>query len=364
MYHRCYACLILFFAFSLWSGCGCRVDAASETATGVTATEGIRQGTPSIQVAETVFDFGEVMEGSEVVHEFTVKNEGKGVLRIEQVRPGCGCTAVQFDRQVSAGGAGKVTLRLSTAGYEGTVKKAATVFTNDPNQPRVVLTMQGRVKTFIKVSPSGSISFRGPAHRQSPRILELTGSKAFHIQKVESSLEGMVRHEIEPMAGDKGYRLKIENILTEGTYSGTIMVTTDVPEKPQIFIRVIGSIEGDIGVRPASTVIGKISAGEMVRRGIVRVVSNRRSPFKITRLTYDQELVQVVQKPIEGEPGYVLEISPVMENIPAGSRRNMTLSIETDAGPSARCEVQVLLVHSRDSAPSEVDVGRAVPSGE
>jgi hypothetical protein len=356
--------MILFFTLSLWISCGSRVDAASETAPEVTASEETRQGTPSIQVAETVFDFGEVMEGSEVVHEFIVGNEGKGVLRIEQVRLGCGCTAARFDREVSGGGAGRVTLKLNTSGYEGTVKKAATVFTNDPRQPRVVLTMQGMVRTFIKVQPSSSISFRGPAHRQSPRVVELTGSQAFHIQNVESSLEGMVRHEIEPMASGKGYRVKVENILKQGSYSGSIMVTTDVPQKPRILIRVIGSIEGDIAVRPPTTVIGRISVGQPVRQGIIRVVSNRGSPFKITRLTYDQELVQVVQKPMEGEPGYALEISPIMENIPAGSRRNMTLSIETDAEPSARCEVQIFLVHSRDSAPSEADRGRVTPSGE
>jgi hypothetical protein len=46
------------------------------------------QEAPSIQIPETVFNFGEVMEGSEVIHEFTVKNTGKGDLQINQVRPG------------------------------------------------------------------------------------------------------------------------------------------------------------------------------------------------------------------------------------------------------------------------------------
>jgi len=46
------------------------------------------QETPSIQMPEMLFNFGEVMEGSEIVHEFTVKNTGKGALQINQVRPG------------------------------------------------------------------------------------------------------------------------------------------------------------------------------------------------------------------------------------------------------------------------------------
>jgi hypothetical protein len=43
---------------------------------------------PSMQVPETTYDFGEVMEGGEVSHDFKVKNTGKAVLQIDQVRPG------------------------------------------------------------------------------------------------------------------------------------------------------------------------------------------------------------------------------------------------------------------------------------
>jgi hypothetical protein len=46
------------------------------------------QDAPSIQIPELTFDFGEINEGTEVTHEFAVKNTGKGALQIEQVRPG------------------------------------------------------------------------------------------------------------------------------------------------------------------------------------------------------------------------------------------------------------------------------------
>jgi hypothetical protein len=44
---------------------------------------------PSIEVKESDYNFGQVMEGaSEVEHEFTVKNTGKEVLKIERVQTG------------------------------------------------------------------------------------------------------------------------------------------------------------------------------------------------------------------------------------------------------------------------------------
>ncbi len=41
---------------------------------------------PSIQIKDPEYDFGEVMEGAEVEHEFTVRNTGKVLLNIERVR--------------------------------------------------------------------------------------------------------------------------------------------------------------------------------------------------------------------------------------------------------------------------------------
>jgi len=44
------------------------------------------QAHPSIQVKEPEYNFGEVQEGAEVEHQFTVSNPGNAVLNIERVR--------------------------------------------------------------------------------------------------------------------------------------------------------------------------------------------------------------------------------------------------------------------------------------
>lgn len=41
-----------------------------------------------IQIPEATFDFGEVVEGESVTHQFVVKNTGTDELQIAQVRPG------------------------------------------------------------------------------------------------------------------------------------------------------------------------------------------------------------------------------------------------------------------------------------
>ena len=56
----------------------------SEAAKGKTSEE----NQPAISIEERMFDAGEVWEGDTVVHSFIVKNTGKGVLNISNVKPG------------------------------------------------------------------------------------------------------------------------------------------------------------------------------------------------------------------------------------------------------------------------------------
>ena len=43
-------------------------------------------GQPSIQVKELTYNFGEILEGNQVEHQFTMKNVGTAVLNIARVR--------------------------------------------------------------------------------------------------------------------------------------------------------------------------------------------------------------------------------------------------------------------------------------
>jgi hypothetical protein len=45
-------------------------------------------GIPALAVSEAEFNFGEVSEGKEYVHDFVIMNRGTGVLEIKKVTPG------------------------------------------------------------------------------------------------------------------------------------------------------------------------------------------------------------------------------------------------------------------------------------
>ncbi len=68
-------------------------------------------------------DLGSVKQGTEVVHAFEFTNAGAQPLLIREVKPSCGCTAVEWPRQaIKPGESGQIKVRYrassKTAGMD------------------------------------------------------------------------------------------------------------------------------------------------------------------------------------------------------------------------------------------------------
>ncbi len=149
------------------------------------------------------------------------------------------------------------------------------------------MALSGRVIALIDVRPTDMVSFRGMAERLRESIIELVGeSRPFHITGIENSAEGKVSHKLETIEDGKHYRLKLTNLVKEGSYAGYITLHSDLPQKSEIKIRVNGIIEGPISVNPKTLILGKLADRQPVRSGKVMVVSNNNRPFKITKITH------------------------------------------------------------------------------
>ncbi|NIT55185.1 MAG: DUF1573 domain-containing protein [Aliifodinibius sp.] len=54
---------------------------------------------PRISFEKTVFDLGEVGQGTKNTCEFSFTNAGRGLLKIGQISRTCGCTVFQLDKK-------------------------------------------------------------------------------------------------------------------------------------------------------------------------------------------------------------------------------------------------------------------------
>jgi len=217
---------------------------------------------------------------------------------------------------------------------------------DDPANPRVVLLIEGTVKPLIEVLPEKTVYFQGTADGLDEKTIDLiTTSNMFHIRKVDDTLDKKVIYKLETVEDGKHYRLRVSNNTSLGSYRGSITVYTDFAEKPELTIWVNGSIEGEIGIRPKSLVVGRLSLDQGIITGKVLVVDNKNKAFKIVKCMWDERLIDVRQEPVPSGPGFSLEVTPKMENIPLGSRIPTVLRVETDVPSEGKLEVQVQAIN-------------------
>jgi len=103
----------------------------------------------TVEFKNKVYDFGTVMEGEYVEHDFEFKNTGNEPLILKKVKPSCGCTVPTWPRDpIPPGKTGIIHAKFNTArrGRPGGApqNKHITV-TGNIEGGKVVLTLKGKV---------------------------------------------------------------------------------------------------------------------------------------------------------------------------------------------------------------------------
>lgn len=90
----------------------------------------------TMDVPDTKFIFGSILEGDKVRHTWKVKNTGTVPLMIANVQTSCGCTAPFYPKEpILPGKEGEVTLEFNSAGKKDHVIKNALIIANTDNSP-------------------------------------------------------------------------------------------------------------------------------------------------------------------------------------------------------------------------------------
>lgn len=210
----------------------------------------------------------------------------------------------------------------------------------------MVVSVEGNVKPLVWVLPEKSVSFHGMASGLKEKIVDFKAtSRDFHIRKVNDNLEKKAIYKIETVEEGKHYRLILSNNTKRGIYRGSVTLQTDLSDKPELTVWVNGNIEGEIGIRPKTMIVGQLSPDQGVIAGKVLVTNNLNKVFQILRCSYDERVINVVLSPLPDKAGFSLDVTPKMENIPPGDRLQTKLVIETDVASEDKQEVQVQAIN-------------------
>ena len=143
-----------------------------------------------------------------------------------------------FDKAVPPGGEGKIKLTIRTKGYQGTIHKSATVYTNDPVKKTIRLSLKGFVKAPIIISPR-QVRLYGKEGQILTRVVEVRAEldKPLILTPAHFSLTGKLTFSIEEI--EEGKRFQIHFTTTPGSpqaYRGFLRLKTNYPEKPEMTI--------------------------------------------------------------------------------------------------------------------------------
>jgi hypothetical protein len=226
---RCCALLLLWAGVMAWAG-----QPAGAVGTG-----------PRVSMAETAFDFGKVYEDRALTHTFAIRNTGDAPLRIEDVDPDCACTVASYDKTISPGGQGEITLSIKPFSVIHHFKKETKVRVNDPERPLLRLDMTGVAQPFIEIEPSHIVRLRGaPGEDLQGQVRFISHLPTpWKITEYRTNIGDDIGISITPELPDKVYVLTVRNKRREaGHYAGIIQLFTTSKKRPRLIVRVFGDL--------------------------------------------------------------------------------------------------------------------------
>jgi Protein of unknown function (DUF1573) len=265
---------------------------------------------PHAVVPNLSHDFGSVEQGSKVVHQFTIRNEGTVSLTLTKLSfSELGMTA-KMKPAIPPGEETALSIQWDTTRLKGAVVGKAVLEVNDPATPQITLVLKGVVKPGIEFLPYQAIFasvYKGESGYRSVRIVN-NRERPLGITRVEQQGEHF-HAGIKPVESGKLYELEVTVPATvpTGRYTEAVFLYTDDPTMPRLMVPVNVLVKPDLYANPETVDFGRVALKELADNPSVLdlltqsvIVRKRAGNFSITNVTSDIPFVTIRRSP-EGE---------------------------------------------------------------
>jgi hypothetical protein len=241
---RFYSCLIAIVGLSGFvQACGQKNNPKPEKAA-------VSQTKPQIAVNQKEFNFGKIKQGQSVDHVFEIVNRGNAELILHNAVSSCGClTAVLSSKTIAPGEKGQVKATLSTASIRGKQIKQIYINSNDPNQARVAIKVEGEVIADLAIDPAliwlKEVRLGEKVTRQftvtvsdaeKVKVADVTADdQRFVIRRISSESKGNAVYEVQFLGSEKVETISAQ--LSASTEDRSI-----APVRAPIRLRVVGDL--------------------------------------------------------------------------------------------------------------------------
>jgi hypothetical protein len=166
----------------------------------------------------------------QAVGHFTYQNAGKEPVHFKSVHASCGCTTAQTQKdQVPSGEKGEITATFNIGDRTGTQVKTVTVETDDPANPKTVLTLRTIIPQQLEITPT--FVFWKQGEKPDPKTITVKVGKEFtvnHIKVTSSSPDFQTKVE---EAGKGEFKIDVQPKETNNLVASTLTIQPEDSQK-------------------------------------------------------------------------------------------------------------------------------------
>jgi hypothetical protein len=307
---------------------------------------------PKLVIPEKIMDMGRVAQGEVLNVDFAVVNEGDETLEIKAVRPTCGCTVADFDREIAPGKTGYIKAKLDTRDFSGPISKSILIMTNDPQDPTRTLVIKTEVHPYVQVLPRALVRFNAVQHEPMEQKITVVADeeeKDFKVTAVKTSVPFLLAS-VRPvpadqlLAGKSPQQYEITLTMKEnppvGPVNTVLEIETNHPKAKMVPVKVFGVVRALLHVTPSQIQFGSVEAKKQPGRNVI-VVNNRSAGVAIK-----------VTSAVVNDPAFKAEVVPIEK----GRRYQVTVTVNPDASAGPRDAVLTLKTSDPEFPTVEVPV--------
>ena len=181
-----------------------------------------------------------------------IKNEGNELLKISDVRPGCGCTTAPLDKkELNPGEIASMDVTLKLGATSGMMTKSITINSNDPQSATKVLYLKADVVRPIQILPTQYFSFGEMTvgtKSEAKLIIKNTSTQDIVLSDFES-LAGITLNLTKPTTIPGGGEVELIAKVTpndKGYFNGVVKMNTNHPDYASLDIIAYGNVKPSV----------------------------------------------------------------------------------------------------------------------
>ena len=179
---------------------------------------------------QTTIELHPTPADKQAIGHFKYQNPGKTPVHFKSVHASCGCTTAQTQKdEVPPGGTGEITATFNIGDRTGTQVKTVTVETDEPTNPKTVLTLRTIIPQQLEISPN--FVFWKQGDKPDPKTITVKVGKEFtvkHIKVTSSSPDFQTKVEEK---GNGEFKIDVEPKETNNLVASTLTIQPEDSQK-------------------------------------------------------------------------------------------------------------------------------------